>query len=397
MRPHVFSGSPREHLVNDSRQISNSFRDAFTPPPPLSIVFKIFHAAFKHTHHETLFSILMTSTKGRNFSPAEDYALATAWVSNSETTGNLRSDLFWNAVHSRYKQLNSSLETCRTPGSLETRWRTLSRVAQKYIAADRLYRSSKAHSGECEEDALRNIMTLYCSTNKYKDKGTLRTPGPIKSMEAVMYLSKIPKFSMKVGAESSKSSAPLQVEDKKDVPHGQGVIRANEIQGVKTGNISMHAPASARPAGWKRRKNEEKIENGTHRVARSVAKMATALATAAADKRKVVALGLQLEIFKSTPMADREKRRMLELLQRDAANLFRAEEPENYAHDDLDVEKIPPSQDGAQTSPTNADSSSLRSAPSFVIMGPNSSSFQQFQDDEEAVPSQSDAGSGFTK
>ena len=132
-------------------------------------------------------------------------------------------------------------------------------------------------------------------------------------------------------------------------------------------------------------------------MARSVARMATALATAAGDKRKAVALGLQLEIVKGTPMPDREKHRMLELLRRDVSNLFRAEEPENHAHNDLDVEKIPPSQDGAQTSPTNVDSSSVRSAPSFVIMGPNSSSFQHFRDEEEAVPSQSDARSGFTK
>ena len=61
-----------------------------------------------------------------------------------------------------------------------------------------------------------------------------------------MYLPKIPKFSMKVCAESSKSSAPLLVGDNKDVPEGQGVIRANVIQGVKTGNIWMHAPTSGR-------------------------------------------------------------------------------------------------------------------------------------------------------
>ena len=47
---------------------------------------------------------------------------------------------------------------------------------------------------------LRNIMAIYCDSNKYNDKGIFRTPEPITSMEAVLYLSKIPKFSMKVAA-----------------------------------------------------------------------------------------------------------------------------------------------------------------------------------------------------
>ena len=53
------------------------------------------------------------------------------------------------------------------------------RISPMYIAAEKLYRSSKAHSGECEDDGLRNIMALYCSTHEYRDKGILRTPGPI--------------------------------------------------------------------------------------------------------------------------------------------------------------------------------------------------------------------------
>ena len=45
-------------------------------------------------HHQTLFSTFMTSKKGQNFSTAEAYALVTAWISTSETTGNFQSDLF---------------------------------------------------------------------------------------------------------------------------------------------------------------------------------------------------------------------------------------------------------------------------------------------------------------
>ena len=127
-------------------------------------------------------------------------------MSVSERIANLKAEMFGVEVHKRYMKHSAGTVHTRTVSSLETRWRTLSRVTQKYLAAEKLYRSSMAHSGECEEDALRNIMALYCDTNNYKDKGVLRTPGPIKSMEAVLYLSKIPKFSMKVGGGGSSLS-----------------------------------------------------------------------------------------------------------------------------------------------------------------------------------------------
>lgn len=60
----------------------------------------------------------------------------------------------------------------------------------------------------------------------------------------------------------------------------------------------------------------------TQRVARLVDNMAAALETAAADKRKAASLGLQLEIWKRTPMFDIEKRRMLDRFRRDAAVFF---------------------------------------------------------------------------
>ena len=61
------------------------------------------------------------------------------------------------------------------------------------------------------------------------------------------------------------------------------------------GNISMEEPSAARRRGFKKRKLEEKVENGAQRVARSVDKMALALESAARDMRKAASLGLQLE------------------------------------------------------------------------------------------------------
>ena len=157
-------------------------------------------------------------------------------------------------------------------------------------------------------------MALYCSTNNYKDKGILQTPGPIKSMDTVHYLSTIPKFSMEVGGSSAAPRVALGKGngiDRKDVDGG-GDKRGLYIG--DGGNISMDEPSTGHSKGWKRRKQEEKGEKGAQPVARSVDKMASALETAATDKRKTAALALQLEIVKSTPMPDSEKRTMLDTL-----------------------------------------------------------------------------------
>ena len=276
----------------------------------------------------------------------------------------------------------------------------MSRISQKYIAAEKLYRSSKAHSGECEDDTLRNIMALYCSTNKYKDKGILRTPGPIKSMEAVHYLSKIPKFSMKVGGSSAEPRAVLGKGNGIYGTGGKDVDGEGDRKGLYMGdggNISMEEPSARHTTGWKRRKHEEKGETGAQRVARSVDKMASALETAGTDKRKAAALGLQLEIMKSTPMPESEKRKMPDILRRDAAALFRA------THRIQDVQKphvaqsVSPTLDVSQPSSTDREWESLPSAPSFVVMGPNSSSFQNFPDEGQGEYPDADTGSGLTR
>ena len=238
---------------------------------------------------------------------------------------------------------------------------TLSRVTQKYVAADKLYCSSKAHSGECEEDALRNIMALYCETNKYKDKGLLCTPGPIKFMEAVMFLSKTPKFSMKGGGESCKTSGrDLKFKIGKNADEDD-IGRIEGDQSGKRGNISMDQPSLKRPTGLKNRKQYEKGDNGWQRVARSVDNMAAALKTAATDKHKAASLGLQLEILKITPMPDDEK--IFDSSER---------EPEIASrHSDIIVRK----------KSEKVDSSSLLSTPSSVVRGPNSSSVQPFPEE----------------
>lgn len=208
----------------------------------------------------------------------------------------MRSKLFWSEVLKRSASQTLKSATRRTSASLEASLRTLTRVTETYVAADKLYRSSKAHSGECEDDALRNIMGLYREKIKYEYKGVFRTPGSIKSMEAVLFLSKILKFSMKVGGGGSASVEEDMPGNREKRMDEDGVAKKPDIESGKRGNIDMEKPSTNRPAGVTKRKQAEKCESGTQHVARIVEKMATVLETAVADERWAASFGLQLEI-----------------------------------------------------------------------------------------------------
>ena len=133
----------------------------------------------------------------------------------------------------------------------------------------------------------------------------------------------------------------------------------------------MEEPSAVRLRGMKKKKLEWKVENGTQRVARSVDKMASALESPARDMRKAASLGLQLETLKNTIMADTGKRRILDALRSDAATFL--------------------------ATMMRQHSSSLATAPSFVVMGPNSSSFQQFSEAERTGDDVTETGAAFFK
>lgn len=86
----------------------------------------------------------------------------------------------------------------------------MQRVAQKYLAADMLYRAN-IPSGETEEDARANVMTLYREGNKTKDKhGQYKAAPVIKFIDAVRFLSSNPKFSTFVGGGSAAAAPGYQ-------------------------------------------------------------------------------------------------------------------------------------------------------------------------------------------
>ena len=80
-------------------------------------------------------------------------------------------------------------------------------------------------------------------------------------------------------------------------------------------------------------------------------------------------------------MADTEKRKILDALRSDAATLF----------GNHDARKL------ASTSTVAQQSSLLANSPSFVVMRPNSSSFQHFSEAERTDDDVTETGSAFSK
>lgn len=261
-------------------------------------------------------------TKRRSFPGAGDYKLAMACVSVSESTANLKAEMLSMEVHKRYSKQSPGTTHKRTVATLETRWRTISRVTRKYLTADKLYRSSMEYFGECGEDDLRNIMALYGDNNKYKDKGVLRTPGPIKSMEAFLYLTNVPKFSTKAGCRGSSFCLLPKIEGVQNGSKEDDVLDREGLGDGKDANISMYESSASRPLGMRKKKKDEKSENGAQCVARRVDKMPLLLESAANEQRRAASLGIPLRILKRTPMQSDELRRMPDALRSDAASLF---------------------------------------------------------------------------
>ena len=137
----------------------------------------------------------------------------------------------------------------RSSESLRSRWGTLQRNVQKYIAAERVY-LSKLVSGETSLDAEPNIMKLYCSHNRRKDAyGIVLGGAPLRSLEAVAVLRDCPKFGAKSESNSQNSEADKFTPDANSDPYdkrqqhnGNGEINAV----LKSKNV-----AKTRPGGVK--------------------------------------------------------------------------------------------------------------------------------------------------
>ena len=132
-------------------------------------------------------------------------------------------------------------------------------------------------------------MCLYCQKNKHMERGVLRTPPTIRSMEAVRFLAKRPTFSACVGGGSRHAAGynPKAVHDSKASEDG--------------GNISIERPLLGRPSGSKKRKGEKKTAVASTKVAKSVDNMSEELRASSPAKRDAAPIMLEFEILR--PMA----------------------------------------------------------------------------------------------
>lgn len=119
------------------------------------------------------------SVRGPAFSAAEDLALARAWVATSEFVLDMNAEVFWDRTAALYIA-QPGVVFPRTSHSLRSRWSGLQRMVQKYLAADKLYRSS-IPSGEVEDDTKRHVMELYQKNNQVSTKPRTVPAKPLSS------------------------------------------------------------------------------------------------------------------------------------------------------------------------------------------------------------------------
>ena len=202
----------------------------------------------------------------------------------------------------------------RPASALESRWKTVSRVTQKYLSADKQYRSCPP-SGETEEQALEHIMCLYRQQNKHMERGVLRTPPPIKFIEAVRFLAKCPKFSAWVGGGSRLAAGykPKAVHDSK----------ASEDEG----NLSIERPLLSRPSRLKKRKWEENTAVGSTKVAKSVDNMSEALRASSRAKSDAASIMLEFEILRRMALPQSVMNAELHALKAKASHLHSSAAP----------------------------------------------------------------------
>lgn len=172
-----------------------------------------------------------TSNRGTNFSPAEDLALARSFVRVSQLVAEMEADSMWIKVANVYASQPEAV-TARSAHSLRCRWSCLQRTAQKYIAAEKLYRAN-IPSGETEEDTVAHVQELYSNRNNVS--GQL---APVfKSTAAAALLATCPKFSSDIGGSSSTPwyrpapiMAPLPTGSSGNTSPGEGPVSdsANE-------------------------------------------------------------------------------------------------------------------------------------------------------------------------
>lgn len=191
---------------------------------------------------------------------------------------------------------------------------------QKYLAADKLYRSN-IPSGEVEDDTKRHVVELYQKNNQVSTKDGPRDAPVFKSVSAALFLSKCPKFCAHVGGSSNstlsrRASPPgdddIQPASLVPVAVGGGadggsvggqpasgcVGAADEIVAVA---VPANDPGASRPAGVKRQKlsasGQRKALPAVDAVAKSMIEVKAALEASTRRKSRIAGLALEAKLL----------------------------------------------------------------------------------------------------
>ena len=278
---------------------------------------------------------MQRETKGSNFKPDDDLALAKCWLAVSQQTREQNAETFWARVADQFAQHNALHS--RSPASLKCRWNTVQKVTQKYLAANKLYRAN-IPSGETEKDTIGNVMQLYRERNATVDKeGTRKVAAPVRFLDAVMLLSTHPKFSaviggnggngygsggnggngiVRVGGVLSTSSSGVRCGERDAVLLEQTNVthEAPSVPG-SSGNIGMAAPFRSRPLGVKRDRAENAAEGGAYKMAKSMERVSVAIENSTKAKLLASSVAIQFKIIKSLPLREEERGlKLMELL-----------------------------------------------------------------------------------
>ena len=274
--------------------------------------------------------------RGSNFTPEEVFALAKAWVYVSKQVDEQNADTFWSSVASKYAELPEAEPMVhRSANSLRCQWTTVQRSAQKYLAADSLYRAN-IPSGEIEEDTKANVMELYRQKNRVKNrKGELKPAPPIKYLPAVWLLSKEPKFSQKYSGSSEENNGYRGALGSRTSRNGMRSremsqdevcpdLSGTELEDETGEGLERQSPdvvdgangrpkSSARPIGVKKRKYSERKENA---LSRAIDSFASLLKKSSAQRSKTFALTLKVKIVQMMEDGPEKQAALLALMQR---------------------------------------------------------------------------------
>jgi len=215
--------------------------------------------------------------------------------------------MFWSSVSIIFEQQLGTSVNKRTAESLCSRWGTLQRQVQKFLAAERAYHS-KPVSGETSQDAADNVMRLYCSRNKKVDNNGFWKDGPpLRSLAAVNILRDCPKFS---GIDNSArlfshvhNSVEFEVATEVD---DDVKIGACTTSSRKT-TVPKQSPGRNQPRGVKASKSIAKSTSGDHSGRQS-------LANAMIAKTEVKKQELQLRCISELPDGDAKTELLMKFL-----------------------------------------------------------------------------------